>query len=61
MHPVRSEVKEDVKMSIINQQSRLKRDLVMAVVSTELDFPAARAVNQPLVPLLRKLKFHGTR
>lgn len=61
MNPVRSKVKEDVKMSIIYQQSRLKRDQVMTVISKEMDIPAARAVNQPLVPILRKLWFHETR
>lgn len=61
MKPVRSKVKEDVKMTIIYQQVRLKCDPVMTAISFEMDIPAARAVNQPLVPVLRKLWFHETR
>lgn len=60
MNPVRSEVKEYIRGDVAIYSGRI-HGAVLYCVSKETDSPAVRAVDRPLVPLLRKLKFRGTR
>lgn len=70
MNPARSEVKEYIRADVaVIYDGRIhgpaiydaSKETDTTVIRVMTDTTVIRVMNQPLVPLLRKLKFHGTR
>lgn len=61
MNPVRSEVKEYIRGDVAVIYDGRLHGAAMYCASKETDTSVIRIVNQPLVPILRKLKFYESR